>query len=260
MNTVRLLSMDFDSTLVRDWASPAFPEELVSSILELKRRGVFFAINTGRSIALLEEGLALTGFPLRPDFALTLEREVFRWSGTAWEDFGSWNDECKAAHDRLFAQHSEVFLDIENYVQTSTQARLHYEAERFVGVVARSSAEMDGICRYIDSKAFKSDELDYQRNSIYLRFCHVAYHKGSALAELQRLLGIPAEETFASGDNFNDLPMLKLAYARFLACPSNAIEEVKREVRKQTGYIASEDSGFGVSQSLRYFFSHLLLS
>ena len=67
-------------------------------------------------------------------------------------------------------------------------------------------------------------------------------------------------ETFAAGDNFNDLPMLNLAFARFLACPSNAIEDVKATVRNQGGFVAAQDSGFGVDEALRYFFPEPSLS
>ena len=76
----------------------------------------------------------------------------------------------------------------------------------------------------------------------------------AALAELQRLTGISSEETFAAGDNLNDLPMLNLAFARFLACPSNSLEDVKETVKKQGGYVASQDSGLGVYEALRHFF------
>jgi hydroxymethylpyrimidine pyrophosphatase-like HAD family hydrolase len=78
------------------------------------------------------------------------------------------------------------------------------------------------------------------------------------LAELQRLTDISSDETFAAGDNFNDLPMLNLAFARFLACPSNAIEDVKETVRNQGGFVAGQDSGLGVDEALRYFFPSLL--
>ena len=77
------------------------------------------------------------------------------------------------------------------------------------------------------------------------------------MAELQRLMGISSEATFAAGDNFNDLPMLNLTFARFLACPSNALEDVKATVRNQGGFVASQDSGFGICEALRYFFPNL---
>jgi HAD superfamily hydrolase (TIGR01484 family) len=254
MSQIRLLSMDFDGTLVRNWALPPYPKKLVGILNELRHHGVLLAINTGRTIRLVEEALDITGFPVRPDFALTSEREVFRWTGATWEDFGGWNSRCREEHDTLFASSVALLEQIEQHLESATAARLYYEENRFSGVVSTTDAEMDEICRFLEARRSEFPDFAYQRNSIYLRFCHSAYHKGTALAELQRLTGISKEETFAVGDNFNDLPMLSLAYARFLACPSNAVEEVKTAVRNQGGFVAFEDSGLGVYEALRHFF------
>jgi HAD superfamily hydrolase (TIGR01484 family) len=256
MNQIRLLSVDFDGTIVRNWAAPPFPEELVEILAQLRRGGVLFAINTGRTVRLVEEALGISGFPVRPDFALTSEREVFRWNGASWEDFGGWNTRCREEHDTLFANCAALLEQIEQRLAPTT-ARVYYEENRFSGVVSTTNAEMDEICRFIETRRLEFPDFGYQRNSIYLRFCHSAYHKGAALAELQRLTGISTEETFAAGDNFNDLPMLDLTFARFLACPSNALEEVKAAVQRQGGFVASEDSGFGLCEALRHFFPAL---
>ena len=254
MNCVRLLSLDFDGTLVRDWAPPPFSQSLVDILTELRRRhGVMIALNTGRSLALMEHGLESTGFPIRPDFALTTEREVFRWIGSGWEDFGEWNSRCAEAHDELFARVGPLLEEISTFVEKCAGTRFCHEEGRFVGVVAQSISQMDEICEFIRSRRSYFPFFSYQRNSIYIRFCHASYDKGAALAELQRLIGIPPAETFAAGDNLNDLAMLDAALAHFLACPSNAIEEVKSAVRRQNGFVASEDSGNGVAEALEYF-------
>jgi HAD superfamily hydrolase (TIGR01484 family) len=258
MNNVRLLSLDFDGTLIRDWAPPPFPDALVRGLTRLREQGVSFALNTGRTVHLVEHGLEHTGFPIRPDFALTTEREVFRWTDSGWEDFGEWNLRCIEDHGVLHSKIEGLLREIEEHVRRDTTARIYIEEERFAGIVARTNVEMDRITRFIDERRGPFPEFAYQRNSVYLRFCHIAYHKGTALAELQRLLGISREETFVAGDNFNDLPMLDAAVAKFIACPSNAIEEVKSTVRKQGGFVASQDSGGGIHEALHHFFPHLL--
>lgn len=257
MSQIRLLSVDFDGTLVRNWALPHYPAELVQILNQLRRNGVMMAINTGRTLRLVEEALDSTGFPVRPDFALTSEREVFRWNGATWEDFGGWNSRCWEEHDTLFTNCGVLLEEIERYIESTTTARLHYEENRFSGVVSTTNEEMEEICRFIETKRFGFPDFAYQRNSVYLRFCHLAYHKGAALAELQRLTDISKEETFAAGDNFNDLPMLNLAVAHFLACPSNALDDVKAAVRNQGGFVASQDSGYGMCEALRHFFPNL---
>jgi HAD superfamily hydrolase (TIGR01484 family) len=258
MSPIRLLSMDFDGTLVRDWAPPPYPEVLVRTLNRLRHNGVLIAINTGRTIHHVEEGLEYTGFPVRPDFALTTEREVFRWNGSTWEDYGEWNSQCREKHDSLYTKVEDLLRELEEHVESKTAATLFYEESRLCGVIATTNSEMDEICQFVAAQCLAFPDFAYQRNSIYLRFCHAAYHKGAALAELQRLTDISSDHTFAAGDNFNDLPMLNLNFARFLACPSNAIEDVKQTVRNQGGFIATKDSGLGVDEALRYFFPGLV--
>jgi HAD superfamily hydrolase (TIGR01484 family) len=258
MNNVRLLSMDFDGTLIRDWAPPPFPQTLIKALNRLREHGVAIALNTGRTISLVEQGLEYTGFPIRPDFALTTEREVFRWTNSGWEDFGAWNAQCLEDHGVLYAKIEGLLWEIEDHVQRKTGARVYREEGRFCGIVARTNPEMNAIVRFIDERREAFPDFGYQRNSVYLRFCHISYHKGTALTELQRLLGISTHETFAAGDNFNDLPMLDGLVARFVACPSNAIEEVKTTVRTQGGFVASQDSGAGIADALHHFFPHLI--
>jgi hydroxymethylpyrimidine pyrophosphatase-like HAD family hydrolase len=95
--------------------------------------------------------------------------------------------------------------------------------------------------------------LDYQRNTVYLRFCHVDYHKGAALAELARLLEVSRENIFASGDHHNDISMLDGRVAGMPSCPANAIEEVKSAVRAAGGYVAEKQHGAGVYEALMHF-------
>src|SRR6185295_14060430 len=96
-------------------------------------------------------------------------------------------------------------------------------------------------------------KFDYQRNGIYLRFCHSDYHKGAALAELARLIDIPRENIFAAGDHHNDVSMLDGRVAAMASCPANAIPEVKAAVGEAGGYIATLEHGAGVHQALRHF-------
>ena len=91
------------------------------------------------------------------------------------------------------------------------------------------------------------------RNTMYLRFCHEDYNKGTALGELGRLLGLEPAQIFAAGDHFNDLPMLDGRFAQWVACPSNAVEPVKELVRAKGGYVASSECSGGVVEALRHF-------
>ena len=75
---IRLLSIDFDGTLVSRVSEPVLDSQCMELIRELQDAGAIWAINTGRSVDLLEKGLAEFALPIRPDFILTTERDVFR--------------------------------------------------------------------------------------------------------------------------------------------------------------------------------------
>ena len=94
------------------------------------------------------------------------------------------------------------------------------------------------------------------RNDIYARFSHAAYNKGTALAELSRRLGLTRDSVFAAGDHLNDLPMLSREYARWLAAPSNAIDQVKETIQRESGYISQLSHGNGVADAMKYYLGH----
>src|SRR5439155_20714750 len=101
---IQLLSTDFDGTLVSRASEPVFDAQCMELIRELQHAGAIWAINTGRSVDLLETGLAEFALPIRPDFILTTERDVFRpaRNGEKREPFGDWNQRCARDQGDLF--------------------------------------------------------------------------------------------------------------------------------------------------------------
>ena len=252
---IRLLSTDFDGTLVAHHSDPVLDPGCMELIQELQKSGTIWAINTGRSRDLLESGLVDFDFPVRPDFILTSERDVFRpaQDETKWEAFGDWNKRVARDHAELFASASTVFAEVLDFVHQKTRARVVHEAHGPEGLIAQDEEEMARIIQFIDAARAAHPKFHYQHNTVYLRFCHADYHKGAALAELQRLIEIPREQTFAAGDHFNDVSMLDGRYAQYPACPANAIEEVKEAVRNADGYVAESVCGAGVREALLHF-------
>ena len=248
---LRLLSLDFDGTMVGPWldGKAAVSEELVRCLAALRKGGALLAINTGRNLALVDQGMEL--FPAIPDFALTTEREIFLRTRQGWEPLSEWNERCYQDHEELYTEAAILLAEIEAYISNERQARSYREHGRMVGLIAQNNDEMDRIVEYLRLKCRRVSSLSFQRNSIYLRFCHAIYHKGSVLRALQTHLGIQPRETFAAGDNFNDLPMLDPEIAHHLACPANSVEEVKEAVRRHGGYVAEQAGGDGVAEALR---------
>jgi len=253
---IRLLSTDFDGTLVAHGSDPVLDRGCMECIQTLQDEGVMWAINTGRSVDLLESGLTDLEFPIHPDFILTSERDIFRRASNGspkWEPFGDWNDLVARKHAELFHSAESVLAEVVDFVNHETKARLLYHSAGLEGLVAENEEELDRVAKFIDRARARQPKFHYQRNTVYLRFCHADYHKGAALAELSRLLEIPRAEIFAAGDNHNDISMLDGRFAAYPACPANAIPEVKSAVESAGGYVASENFGAGVHQALRNF-------
>ena len=251
---IKLLSTDFDGTLVDHAGTPRVAEELFELLAAVQRRGVRWAINTGRELAHIVDGLEEFRFPVQPDFVLTSEREVFhRNPDGGWQDFGDWNERCSAAHRELFAVAQPLLDDVLAFLKRDAEAHPIYEGSQLIGLTSSTEEEMDRICAFLERERARVPGFQYQRNTIYVRFCHEDYSKGTALAELARLLGTHRGEIFAAGDHFNDLPMLDGRHARWVACPSNAVEEVQTLVRAAKGYVASRECSWGVVEALRYF-------
>ena len=253
---ILLISTDFDGTLVAHDSDPVLDPACMQLIGQLQQLGVRWAINTGRSVELLESGLLDFEFPVQPDFILTSERDVYRPArngGGRWEAFGEWNRRAADDHAQLFSSAQTVLAEVVEFVTQRTAARLIYLKDALEGLIAADEAEMDRIVSFIENARKRHPKFSYQRNTVYLRFCHADYHKGAALAELARLIKVPREKIFAAGDHHNDLSMLDGRFAGMPACPLNAIEAVKKAVRSAGGYVARRSYGGGVHEALLHF-------
>lgn len=254
MPRIRLLSTDFDGTLIGHASDGRCARGLARALRDHKAAGGLWAVNTGRGIEHAIEGIERFDAPVTPDFLLTNEREIFRSDSLGgWEAYGEWNIECERRHRELFLRAKAVFRHIESLARRTEGVSVIYEAGDPMGIVTSNEELMHLAAGYIDQVSGDLPEFGYQRNTIYLRFCHRDYDKGSALAELCRLEGIPRETVLAVGDHFNDIPMLDGRHAVMVGCPANAIREVKNIVQASQGYLAEGDHAHGVSETIAYF-------
>lgn len=251
---IKLLSTDFDGTLVDHETQPPVAPALFAAIREVQARGGLWAVNTGRELQHIVEGLEQFSFPVEPDYVLTAEREVFhRGPAGEWQDYGDWNQRCTAAHDELFNVAGPLLADIEHFLASIPGANPIAMGGRLVGLVTTTDEEMDRVCEFLERERAQVPGFQFMRNTVYLRFCHEDYSKGSALGELGRLLGLTRDEIFATGDHFNDIPMLDGRYAKWVACPGNAVAAVRDTVTAAGGYIAQGTCSHGVVEALRHF-------
>lgn len=251
MLPIQLLSTDFDGTIL-DWGLDVKSAQPFFDLVEdWQKQGLIWAINTGRSIPQLEDALTAPDFPIQPDYIITTERAVHRRGVNSWEDFGDWNRRCEAAHQQLDREAANIFRRLEEHAEKQRGLMLQKTGDFVEGIISSNEAQMDETVAILEKWRLELPHLNWQRNSVYLRFCHIDYHKGSALMELARLLDIHHSQTFAAGDNHNDLPMLDGSAAKWVACPVNAISAVKTTVANAGGYIATQIAGLGIAEALQ---------
>jgi HAD superfamily hydrolase (TIGR01484 family) len=255
MSLIRLLSTDFDGTLVGgDWGEQCAPV-LASELAATVAGGAIWAVNTGRSLQSALDGLRKLGAPVTPDYILTSERHLYHPDGQGgWHDYGDWNRICHEHHDRLFAESGDFFKQVEELVFRTPGMTLQ-ENVRGVpeGLIAQSEDLLDRVTLELETLPGRQADFHYQRSNIYLRFCHRLYDKGSTLAELSRLLDMPRADILAVGDHQNDIAMLHGRVAGMVACPANAHLSVKEAVLQAGGHVSRLEAGEGTAEAISLY-------
>lgn len=255
---IKLISTDFDGTLFAEFENPPIPEKLQQLIADLQSRGAKWVINTGREMASLMEALGRAKISIEPDFLVLVEREIHGHDGVRYVGFEQWNSECTRAHEQLFAQILPDLPRITDWINSRFHATVYQDPYSPFCLIAGNNGDADVIHRFLEEYSRGIPNLTVVRNDVYARFSHVAYNKGTALAELARRLDIRPPEIFAAGDHLNDLPMLSRDYAHWLAAPKNAIDSVKALVRKQNGFVSEFACGHGVAEGLIKCLQHAI--
>ncbi|MGD7652325.1 MAG: HAD family hydrolase [Verrucomicrobiales bacterium] len=251
-----ILSFDFDGTLHDPDRVPPVPVEVFEALGELReKRGAVWGINTGRSMAQMTEGFLESRFPFLPDWVVAREREVFFPNDFGrWLPHRKWNKRCEKEIHRLFKRSKKLLKAVRHEVEEHTGAQwLEMEGEP-AGMISRTEEEMEWIVGHIGPMVAEVAELSWQRNSIYLRFGHRDFQKGSSLSEVARWFGVGAAGCFAIGDSHNDVEMLDPAHAGMIACPGNAVAEIREVVAARGGYVAERAHGAGALEALEHHF------
>ena len=251
---IRLLSTDFDGTLIGHQPDARTARSLSEALTDLRRAGAVWTVNTGRQLWLALEGLEQVHLPHDPEFVLTSEKDIYRRVEEGnWEAFGDWNARMEEQTLDLFGRAAHVFSAIEKLVATADGIEVLYENGRLAGLMTADPETMDRTAELVREVARDVPEFSFNRNDVWMRFTHREIHKGSALAELARLLGIQREEVLAIGDHHNDIPMLDGSAAGMVACPYNAVAKVQEVVQRNGGYVSPQPWGEGVADAIRHF-------
>jgi hypothetical protein len=75
---IRLLSTDFDGTLIGHQPDARTAKSLFGALTSLRRSGAVWAINTGRQLWFALEGLEQAHLPHDPEYVLSSEKDIYR--------------------------------------------------------------------------------------------------------------------------------------------------------------------------------------
>lgn len=250
---IKLISTDFDGTIFAEFETPPIAPKLVEMIAGLQGRGAKWVINTGRDMSSLMESLGRARIHIQPDYLVLVEREIFRREEHKFVSVAHWNEACTRDHQSLFARVRPDILNLTEWINSRFEASVYEDPHSPLCVIAENNGDMDAIHARLDEYCRALPELTVVRNDVYARFSHVAYNKGTALAEITRMLGLTREHVFVAGDHLNDLPMLVRDFARFIATPANAVPAVLQAVTREGGFISCFSQGHGVRDALAHF-------
>lgn len=253
---LKILCTDFDGTLLdhEEGGTPP-PREFFDRIQKERDQGsLTWVINTGRGWDDLKYELIHKSFPVWPDWVVLVERMIYRVVDQEIVDHSEWNRQCNEIHDDLFQRTESLFQHMREHLAKTTQANLIKDTASPLGIVSKSIEEADEIAAFLDKLLIDHPELTYVRNSIWFRFSHVDYNKGTSLREIAKHVDAQPHEILAAGDHCNDLPMLDSLFAHAIVCPSNSIDAVKSKVKNHSGYIAQKKAGHGTLEGWNFLF------
>lgn len=251
-----VLSFDFDGTLHFAGEQPPVPRALFDTLRRLRTdHGAVWGINTGRSMDYMQEGILESDFPFLPDWVVAREHEIHLADRNGrWQPLPEWNRRAEAEIHALFKHASKLLKEIRRLVSEHTGAQWIEMPGEPAGIVAQSEEEIEWIVTRVTPLAAAEPQLSWQRNSIYLRFGHRDYQKGSSLSRVAALHGLSAARCFAIGDSHNDLEMLDPARAAMTACPANAVPEIRDKVLANGGFVTRSAHGAGAIEALDHYF------
>lgn len=260
---MRLIATDLDGTLLNERGLVS--EENAAAIKKAIDHGLEFVVATGRSfdaanIPLQRAGIKAPVISLNGANTSTENKKLLRDIPMADDHVKEIYAQCREkdiyfevfTNEGVFSTSREYFLQVmidviksanptmpEDEIRKTAELRFQFEEVEFINsydtLLARRDIRIYKILAFSMEKSrlkqihnqlkTKKDIVITSSGDINLEINHAAAHKGAALEEYVKSLGIEMADVMALGDNLNDASMLKLA-GRSVAM-GNALPEIK---------------------------------
>lgn len=235
-----LISLDYDETLRTHDPTNPVPSEFYDLMRHWRRFGVYWGINTGRTLPYLCSEL-LPGAPFLPDFICTCERYAYvaRPDGSV-HPLRAHNTRCHEHNMQVRARVMPLFHE-----QLRQLRRLQPSMQWIIAptdplsVEAVDSETMDSIMAFLEPFLAALHGVTPQRAGRYMRLADARYCKGSALQTVAAEWQVPSTNWVMIGDGHNDLHAFRLFPLAFRGAPANAHPDVLAWLRKNGGFISS---------------------
>ena len=270
----RLIACDLDETLLD--SEHRIPERVRRAIAAARERGARFVPATGRPFESVDGTLSDLGLLDAPgEYVISFNGGVITENADTAHPLTSCSLDADVA-ERLYEEGVARGLCVHVYTLEHVYLYNYWPEERSyiggrmnivetheptLGFVEKNgevvvkilfmSLDMDELRRTereLDASGL-TDGLDvvYSSNR-YLEFNAPGINKGAGLLKLAELLGIPADETMAIGDNSNDVPMIRAAGLGV------AVANASEEARAAAGYVCADDNDAGgVAEAIERF-------
>ncbi len=244
----KLIASDMDETLLND--QHKICQRNVELIMKAKEKGVKFVPATGRGFMSIQHDLKTLGlYDEIGEYVISFnggaltenkDNQLLSFEGLSFEktkeifEYGLNCDVCQHIYtkdkvyvfnlseseaERIKNQKVECIIMEENnmdFLRDEPIAKILYQntdVPYLMSLEPLMKNIWEGECA-----------VSYSSNR-YMEFNKLGVDKGNGLKRLAKILGIDISETIAVGDNYNDMPMLKVAGLSVAA--QNAVQDVK---------------------------------
>ncbi len=246
-----LLSLDYDGTL-RNCIGPQMPEHFFDTIRALRRQGVRWGINTGRSLPFLMDDFLLFA-PYLPDFVCTCERYVYMANGQGKLcPLREHNERCMRHNEELLARHERSATQGFKAMRESVAEGWHVDPYDAFAIIAEDAHIMDALMPKLRHLVSGLQGLCIQRAGRFMRFSDARYHKGTALECVAKHWGIAEHALVIMGDGHNDIDAFAHFPQAFRAAPAECDPEVQAYLHAHAGHLSTG----GVLEALHYWRQH----